>query len=109
MLANLKSLREKASVSQKILADAIGVSQQSINKYENHNTEPDIEVLIRIADYFDVSIDYLVGRSDSFHTIYAGTINTSLTAEEMKVLTAYRHLSPAQQHCIAAFLDVSSK
>ena len=45
MLVNLKKLREEASVSQKALAEAVGVSQQSINKYENHNIEPDIETL----------------------------------------------------------------
>ena len=43
MLTNLKKLREDASISQKALADAIGVSQQSVNKYEIHNIEPDIE------------------------------------------------------------------
>ena len=63
MLENLKALREAAAVSQKQLADAIGVSQQSINKYENHNIEPDIGTLIRIADYFDTSVDYLVGHT----------------------------------------------
>ena len=62
MLINLKSLREDAAVSQKQLADAIGVSQQSINKYENHNIEPDIETMIRIADYFKTSVDYLIGH-----------------------------------------------
>ena len=63
MLTNLKKLREDASVSQKALADAIGVSQQSVNKYENHNIEPDIDTLIRIADFFETSVDYLIGHT----------------------------------------------
>ena len=64
MLDNLKLLRSASGISQKTLADSIGISQQSVNKYENHNIEPDIATLSRIADYFHVSIDYLVGRTN---------------------------------------------
>lgn len=61
MVANLKKLRNEYNVSQQQLADVIGVSQQSINKYENHNIEPDIDTLKKMADFFNTSIDYLVG------------------------------------------------
>ena len=64
MLQNLKLLRNQTSISQQELATEVGVSQQSINKYENHNVEPDIKTLIAIADYFNVSVDYLIGRTD---------------------------------------------
>lgn len=59
MVKNLKKLRAEYGISQQQLADVIGVSQQSINKFENHNVEPDIETLGAMADYFNVSIDYL--------------------------------------------------
>ncbi len=62
MVKNLKKLRNKKGVSQRELAKAVMVSQQSINKYENHDVEPDIGTLIKMADYFNVSLDYLVGR-----------------------------------------------
>lgn len=65
MIANLKKLRSKYKVSQQQLADVIGVSQQSINKYENHNIEPDITTLKAMAEYFNTSIDYLVGYNES--------------------------------------------
>ena len=58
MLPNLKLLRKEYHVSQQALADAIQVSQPSINKYENHNIEPEIAVLKRMADYFNTSIDF---------------------------------------------------
>jgi len=45
MLRNLKQLRQEYHISQQRLADAVEVSQQSINQYENHNIEPDIAVL----------------------------------------------------------------
>ena len=65
MIANLKKLRNAYNISQQQLADVIGVSQQSINKYENHNIEPDIETLKTMAKFFNTSIDYLVGYEDS--------------------------------------------
>ena len=61
MLPNLKLLRKEYHISQQALADAIQVSQPSINKYENHNIEPEIAVLKRMADYFNTSIDFIVG------------------------------------------------
>ena len=64
MLENLKKLREKTGTTQRQLAEAIGVSQQSVNKYENHNIEPDIETLVRIADYFAVSVDTVIGHAE---------------------------------------------
>ena len=64
MVKKLKELRNKEGISQQKLANELGISQQSVNKYENHSIEPDISTLIAIADYFDVTLDYLVGRDD---------------------------------------------
>ena len=63
MLPNLKLLRKEYGISQQVLADMMGVSQQSINQYENHSIEPDIALLTQMADYFNTSIDYIVGRT----------------------------------------------
>ena len=104
MLGNLKSLRETAAVSQKQLADAIGVSQQSINKYENHNIEPDIETLIRIADFFDTSVDYLVGYTKIRRKIEQAT-SYELNEEEAKIMDGFRKLPKKQKACIATIID----
>ena len=64
MLPNLKLLRKEYGISQQRLADEIGISQPSINKYENHDIEPEIEILIRLADYFNTSVDYIIGHTD---------------------------------------------
>ena len=69
MIKNLKILRNKYNISQQQLANVIGVSQQSINKYENHNIEPDIETLKAIATFFNTTIDYLVGFDKSENNI----------------------------------------
>ena len=65
MIKNLKALRKEYNISHQQLPNIIGVSQQSINKYENHNVEPDIETLKAIATFFNTTIDFLVGFDES--------------------------------------------
>lgn len=63
----LKFLRKQNKVTQEILADKVGVERSSIGKYETSNVVPSTEVLIKIAEYFDVSTDYLLGRDENQH------------------------------------------
>ena len=63
-MKRLKELREEKGISQQKLADEFHTSQQSIWKYENGLSEPDIKTLMQFADFFDVSVDYLIGVSD---------------------------------------------
>ena len=59
----LKQLRENDSISQIRFAKEIGYSQASIAAWENGTREPGIDTLIKIAQFFNVSIDYLVGKT----------------------------------------------
>ena len=59
---NLKSLRIEAELGQVELAQALGVSKGIISLWENGLREPNMSSLIMIANYFKVTIDYLVGR-----------------------------------------------
>lgn len=58
----LKELRENKKISQSSLAKELFVSQQTVAKWETNKSTPNPEMLINIADYFNVSIDYLVDR-----------------------------------------------
>ena len=60
----LKQLRESRGMTQTELAQLLGLQQTSIFRYESGNTNPTAEVLLKIADTFDVSLDYLFGRTD---------------------------------------------
>jgi transcriptional regulator with XRE-family HTH domain len=60
----LPLLRKSKKITQKQLAEALGINTRTIQYYESGDKRPDFDGLIRLADYFDVSIDYLVGRSD---------------------------------------------
>ena len=104
MLENLKRLRIEAGVSQKSLAEAIGVSQQSINKYENHKIEPDIETLIRIADYFKTSVDYLVGHTH-FREPMTLTSAHQWSKKQLSLISAYQMLNKREQESIDLILE----
>ena len=60
----LRTLREKMGMSQAKLAKEIGVTQASVNRYETARTTPPVKVLLFYADRFDVSLDYIFGRTE---------------------------------------------
>ena len=66
-LMRLRELREKRHISQLKLAMDLSVNQNTISRYEKGIREADYNTLIKIADYFNVSIDYLLGRTDNPH------------------------------------------
>lgn len=60
----MRALRESINTSQDRLAVILNTTQSSINRYENDQAKPPIDLLCRYADYFDVSLDYICGRAD---------------------------------------------
>ena len=60
----LKELRKSKNISQLKLAMDLNMNQNTISRYETNEREPGITELIKIADYFNVSIDYLLERTD---------------------------------------------
>lgn len=58
----LLELRTERGISQRTLGEALGVVNQTISFWENGSREPDMDTLLKIAKYFDVSIDYLFGN-----------------------------------------------
>ena len=61
----LADLRKSNSVTQKQLAAETGISEIGIRSYEGRRRQPTADKLISLADFFNVSLDYLVGRSDN--------------------------------------------
>lgn len=60
----LRGLRESLNISQAKLAEICGTNQSSINRYEHGQAEAPYKFLLWYADYFDVSLDYIFGRTD---------------------------------------------
>ena len=61
----LKELRKKKGISQLRLATDLNTTQNTISRYETGEREPGIDELIKMADYFNVSVDYLIGRTEN--------------------------------------------
>lgn len=64
MASRIKEVRESRHVIQEIVANEIGVTQQAFSKYERYITNIKVDVLIKLAEYFNVTTDYLLGLSD---------------------------------------------
>ena len=65
----VKLLRNEQGMTQEQLADCLNMSRSSINNYENDGVEPSLNVLVKIADVFSVSMDYLLGRTEEKYNI----------------------------------------
>ena len=63
-MLRIKELKEEKNISQLELAKKLNLTQQSISLYEKGDREPSIDVLKSIANFFNVSLDYLLGKSD---------------------------------------------
>ena len=107
-MKNLKTLRLSKKLSQQQLALRLDLSQQTIYKYENKITEPDIATLIKLADYFNTSVDYLIGNTDNPQR--PGKYSeTKLTDNELQHLRIYRNMPNTAQELLDALLAEISK
>ena len=61
----LRALRESMNYSQMTVADIFGIGQSSVVRYEKGDASPSLELLVKIADYYDVSLDYILGRTEN--------------------------------------------
>lgn len=98
-MKRIKELRKMKGISQQALADILHVTQQSVYKYENDLAQPEIDILIKCARYFDVSVDYLIEFSDVCKR-YEVEIDNAITRDEFYLLEYYRRLSSRSKEFI---------
>jgi len=89
MKNRIRDLREDRDLRQIDLAQATGIDQRTISNYESGKTDPDGEALIRLADFFEVSIDYLVCRTD--YDAYSSEKRRELIEKMQKMLESLKH------------------
>lgn len=100
----VKELREKSQMSMEQLARELGVTKSRVNMWENNGTLPRSEVLIKLANYFKVSIDYLLGNDDM----------AEISKTNMKLNTLQRNLGKLNEENLmkaegmlkAVFMDI---
>ena len=73
----IKAARKLRHLTQKDIADHVGVSVQAVSKWERIDNDPDITLLCEIADILEVTLDYLLGRKDNLNEIDGVTLNIS--------------------------------
>ena len=100
-MLRLRELREAKHMNQQKLAMELNVTQAAISKYELGLSEPDISMLKNIADYFHVSVDYLIGFSDSPIRVS----KSDLPTDEAHILSDYRRLNSIQKGKLQAYLQ----
>lgn len=94
----LRFLREKTNKTQEETAKALGIKRSTYSHFENNRNNPDNETLVKMANYFNVSTDYLLGRDhkeDNLKTadknvqLIAAHIDDGTTPEEMNDILTY--------------------
>ncbi len=102
----LKGLREERGLTQKNIADACKVSPTCICQLETGARSPTGSTLLSLADFFNCSIDYLMGREDDFGNITIHTEKpTDFSADELNLIKQYRLLQTGYQTLIAKQID----
>ena len=93
---NLKYLRIRENYTQETLSKALGISRSRLNNYEQGVREPDFETIELIADFFNVSFDFLFGRSEGF----------DITDEEIRLVYAFRNADDGVRLSVMKILDL---
>lgn len=104
-MKNLKKLREAKGLSQEKLANEFFLTQQSIYKYETKDSEPTLETLKKMAEFFETSVDYLIGYTDINHKIEHLT-EYHLSNQELKFIQTLRGVDAKERQKILDIIDI---
>lgn len=109
MESRIKLLREKRGLIQEILAAEIGITQQMLSKYEKDITIIKVDILKRLAEYFNVTTDYLLGISDVKRDL-AGQIKMNETMDEYyDLIEVYRRMDGNDREMVWSIMQAVGK
>lgn len=92
-----RELLHNAEKKQKEICKELEIAPQKLSKWKTGYNEPNLDDIIMLARYFDVSADYLLGRTDDFGNVTVKQSGTELTSEEEKLLRYFRTLSAIER------------
>lgn len=97
----IKELRFESGKTQVEIADNLGISRQVFANYEKEINFPDPNMLIKLARYFNVTVDYLIGNEEQAKTVESSAVNiTGLTDKEREILMIFRGASESGKNII---------
>lgn len=105
MKTRIQELREEKNLSQTNLTLKIGTTQATLSKIENGTSTPDAGLVILIADFFHVSVDYLLCVSNVRLTLEAQCEQSGIPDKYQRILTLYQNLNCQQRNALNAFLE----
>ena len=97
----LKDLREDKDMKQWQIAELLGMKQEQYQRYESGKRETPIKTLIKLAEYYKVSLDYITGRTNE-----KTGIKSIVDQDEKKLLALYKELNQKQKQTILQLLKV---
>ena len=97
---NISKIRINSQISQRQLAQDLGVSAGAVGLWETGKRLPDANMIIKIANYFNVSTDYLLGLSPDLTSTQEDTYHEQLSDDEAKLLNTYRSLGTDEKQII---------
>lgn len=106
MKSRIKELRKKRGLMQQRLASELGITQQMLSKYERDVTLIKVDVLKKIAKYFNVTTDYLIGVSDVKRDLQRQMIMNEILDEYYDLVEVYKELDPYDQEMIWSIIQV---
>lgn len=107
---NLKELRNKKNLSQSQAADALGISLRAYQNYEYGQREPNIEMIFKLADFYGVTTDYLLGRDTGEpEPLDQLAAEFNMTALEKKIVENYLSLPESMRGDLMEFLRKTVK
>lgn len=98
--ARFKELRAEYGLSAIKLSKELEFSKNIVYAWEKGRAEPNFETLKKLADIFDVSVDYLIGRTDDFGNTMQSTNAETLSSDEQRLLRCYRALGDVERRAI---------
>ena len=99
-MLKISEIRKEKGISQKELAKLLNVSPGNLCEWEKGRIEPNIFALKRLADIFECSVDYLIGREDDLGYVNIIDNNNNLNLKEKELVDNYRKLSILEQDTI---------
>ena len=103
--SQLKELREEKQKKQIEVAEAINIARNTLSQFENNIAKPSLDVLLALCNYYNCSLDYLVGRDDYSYINF----KTNLTNKEKELIENFRLMSDNQQTTLLDFAKFQTK
>ena len=101
---NIKNLRTKKNILQTKLALDLNLTQEAISSYETERVTPSADILIRLADYFNTNIDYILCRT-TYDLPISDLKPNNITDSQFQLLAKINRLSNIDQAKVEAYID----